>query len=385
MDYPYPIRKEAAMRAYDENPEDYTFDLPGKLVSQEPSEARSGQRDDARLAVVQRGTNQVEHRSFRDIIDYLEPDDLLLLNNARVVPTLLCGEDEHGRVVVVSIHSPRVDGTWHCLVAPAAVCQAGAVFSLGPDREVTGRLLTEADEGVWQIALDPADAQALYRVAEPIYPGYLKSAPADPDYYQTVYASRPGAVLLPSAGRHFTAELLGDLRAKGVAIAEVTLLLAARSHYFVRLLFRRRVAEGGAGDIDAENRIDRSTQTNGFDFPSAERYEVTTETAELINQRRARGGRIVVCGTSALRTLETVAHEDGRVLAATGFTRLRITPGHRFRACDAFLTNLHRPKSSELLLTAAFTGREPLLEVYRRELVPNGYLYYEFGDSMLII
>jgi S-adenosylmethionine:tRNA ribosyltransferase-isomerase len=368
-----------------ENPEDYEFDLPDELVSQEPPEARGGERSDARLAVLRRGTDQVEHRGFRDIAEYFQPSDVLVLNNARVVPTLLYGEDQDGRVVAVSIHSPREDGTWHCLVAPSAVCRPGAQFSLGPDRQVTGRLLAEADPGVWQVALDPADGDTLYGLAKPIYPGYLKQAPADPEYYQTAYGSRPGAVLFPSAGRHFTSATLNDLRAMGVAVAEVTLLLAARSHYFVRELFRQRVAEGGTGDVDAENRVDWATQTKGFDFPRAERYEVTAQSAELINERRARGGRIMVCGTSALRTLETVTGADGRVPAATGFTRLRITPGHRFHACDAFLTNLHRPKSSELLLTSAFTGREPLIEVYRRELIPREYLFYEFGDSMLIV
>jgi S-adenosylmethionine:tRNA ribosyltransferase-isomerase len=373
------------MVARTENPEDYEFDLPGELVAQEPPEARGGQRSDARLAVLRRGTDRVEHRGFREITEYFRPSDVLVVNNARVVPTLLNGEDQEGRAVAVSIHSPREDGTWHCLVAPDAVCRSGARFTLGPDRQVTGRLLAEADPGVWRIELDPADGDTLYRLADPIYPGYLKQVPADPEYYQTAYGSRPGAVLFPSAGRHFTPAVLEELRAREVAVAEVTLLIAARSHYFVRQLFRQQVAAGGVGDVDAEARVDRATQTKGFDFPGAERYEVGAEAAETITESRARGGRIVVCGTSALRTLETVTGEDGRVPAATGFTRLTIAPGHRFRACDAFLTNLHRPKSSELLLTAAFTGREPLLAVYQRELIPREYRFHEFGDSMLIV
>ncbi|MGO4612686.1 S-adenosylmethionine:tRNA ribosyltransferase-isomerase [Nocardia sp. 2YAB30] len=368
-----------------ENPEDYEFDLPDGLVSQEPPEARGGERSDARLAVVRRGTDRVEHRGFHDIVEYFEPSDVLVVNNARVVPTLLSGEDQDGRVVAVSIHSPREDGTWHCLVAPAAVCHPGSEFALGPDRQVTGRLLAEADAGVWQIDLDPADGDTLYRLAEPIYPGYLKQVPADPEHYQTVYGSRPGAVLFPSAGRHFTPAVLNDLRAKGVAVAEVTLWLAARTHFFVRELFKQQIAAGGVGDVAAEDEVDRATQTQGFDFPRAERYEVSAAGAELINERRAGGGRIVVCGTSALRTLETVAGEHGRITAATGFTTLTIVPGHQFLAVDAFLTNLHRPKSSELLLTSAFTGREPLLDIYARELIPREYLFYEFGDSMLII
>ncbi|MEU1287747.1 S-adenosylmethionine:tRNA ribosyltransferase-isomerase [Kitasatospora sp. NPDC005856] len=369
----------------DDNPDDYSFDLPDDLVAQEPPEARGGERCDARLAVLRRGTARVEHRSFRDIDAYFEPEDVLVLNNARVVPTLLYGEDGEGRVVAVSIHSPRGDGEWHCLVAPAAVCRPGAVFRLGPEHQVTGRLGAEADPGVWEIRLSPGDGETLYRLAEPIYPGYLKQAPADPEYYQNVFGTHPGAVLFPSAGRHFTPEVLNRLRGKGVEVAEVTLLIAARSHHFVRELFRQRVAEGGVGDVAAENQVDRAARAEGFDFPRAERYEVTAPAAEAINDRRARGGRVVVCGTSALRTLETVTGADGVVSARRGFTRLRITPGHRFRACDAFLTNLHRPRSSELLLTSAFTDREPLLDVYRRELVPGAYRFHEFGDSMLIV
>ncbi|PJN27983.1 S-adenosylmethionine:tRNA ribosyltransferase-isomerase [Kitasatospora sp. CB02891] len=368
-----------------DDPDDYTFDLPDDLVAQEPPEARGGERCDARLAVLRRGTAQVEHRSFRDIDAYFGPEDVLVLNNARVVPTLLHGEDAEGRVVAVSIHSPRPDGGWYCLVAPAAVCRPGAEFRLGPERQVAGRLVAEVEPGVWEIRLTPGDGETLYRLAEPIYPGYLKQVPADPEYYQNVYGTRPGAVLFPSAGRHFTPAVLDRLQDTGVAVAEVTLLIAARSHHFVRELFRKRVAEGGAGDVAAEDRVDRAARTEGFDFPRAERYEVAAPVAEAINERRARGGRVVVCGTSALRTLETVTGPDGVVSEGSGFTQLRITPGHRFRACDAFITNLHRPRSSELLLTSAFTGREPLLDVYRRELVPGAYRFHEFGDSMLIV
>ncbi|MGH8900910.1 MAG: S-adenosylmethionine:tRNA ribosyltransferase-isomerase [Egibacteraceae bacterium] len=368
-----------------ERSDDYDFELPDELVAQEPAETRGGQRSDARLAVLHRGTGKLEHRRFRDIGEYFKPSDVLVVNNARVVPTLLSGEDEQGRVVAVSIHSPVDDGTWHCLVAPAAVCRPEAVFFLGPDRQVTGRLLTEADPEVWRIALDPSDADTLYSIAAPIYPGYLKQVPADPEHYQTAYGSRPGAVLFPSAGRHFTVGMLDELKARGVAVAEITLLLAARTHWFVRSLFKQEVAKGGIGNVAAEDRFADTTPEPEFDFPRAERYEVLEQTAELINQRRASGGRIVVCGTSALRTLETVATEDDRVHAGQGFTRLIITPGHRFRACDAFLTNLHRPKSSEMLLTSAFAGRKPLLAAYQRELIPQGYLFYEFGDSMLIL
>jgi S-adenosylmethionine:tRNA ribosyltransferase-isomerase len=360
--------------------QDYDFSLPEELIAQEPPEASGGERSDARLAVIRRETDTVEHGVFRDLGKYLDPQDVLVLNNARVVPTILHGEDETGRAVVFSVFSPTDDGRWHCLVAPSSACRAGASFLLGPGRQINSRLLERTDRDVWRIALDPGDQQAIYDLAEPVYPGYLKRAPADPEQYQTAYGSRPGAVLFPSAGRHFTPQMLAELRSDGTAVVEVTLLLAARTHYFVRKLYRDRTghAVGAADDPPA---VDET----GFDFPHAERYEVAAEAADQINERRSRGGRVLVCGTSALRTIETVADDNGRVWPGSGFTELRITPGHRFLACDAFLTNLHRPKSSELLLTAAFAGPKELLDVYRKELVPRRYQFHEFGDSMLIV
>lgn len=373
------------MSGADEQATDYDFDLPDDLIAQEPPEARGGQRDEVRLVVLHRSSGKVEHRGFRDLGEYLGVSDVLVLNNARVVPTLLHGQDQDGRAVVLSVHSPTEDGSWHCLVAPAAVCRPQAELLLGPGGCITGRLLYEIAEGSWRIALDVSDAESVYRVAEPIYPGYLKQAPADPEYYQTSYGSRPGAVLFPSAGRHFTPVMLSELKARGVAIAEVTLLIAARSHYWVRSAFRQRVAEGAVGDVEAEDRAAACAAGSRIDFPRAERYELSAATADVINERRRAGGRVMVCGTSALRTIETVADDTGLLWPQQGFTQLTISPGHRFRACDAFLTNLHRPVSSELVLTAAFAGRALLLETYRHEIIPRGYRFYEFGDSMLIV
>ncbi|MCX4681187.1 S-adenosylmethionine:tRNA ribosyltransferase-isomerase [Streptomyces sp. NBC_01433] len=368
-----------------EDPRDYRFDLPEDLLVQEPPEALGGERSDARLAVLGRHTGQVEHRRFGEIVEYLGADDVLVLNNARVVPTFLDGEHEHGRTVVVSVHSPRDDGTWHCHIAPAAACRPGARFRIGPHHEVTCSLIAETVPGLWHIALDPSDPDTLYRLAEPAYSRYLKQPPADPESFQNVYASRPGAVGFPAAGRHFTPVLLDRLRSRGTAVAEVTLFLATRTHYDVRHRFRDLIDAGGTGDLEAENEFDVSPATDTFDFPPPERFEITTQAADTINERRARGGRIIVCGTSVMRTLETAADPDGRLPATTGFTRLRITPGHRFRACDAFMTNFHDPCTSELVLTAAFTGREHLMNAYRHEVIPRRYRFNYYGDSMLII
>jgi S-adenosylmethionine:tRNA ribosyltransferase-isomerase len=369
----------------DEQPTDYEFDLPDELIAQEPPEARGGERHDARMAVLHRRTGTIEHRVFRDLGEYLGDSDVLVLNNARVVPTLLHGQAEDGQPVVVSVHSPTDDGSWHCLVAPAAVCRPHALLSLGPDGSITGRLLYEVAAGSWRIALDVPDTETVYRVAEPIYPGYLKNAPCDLEYYQTAYGSRPGAVLFPSAGRHFTPAMLAELRARGVAIAEVTLLIAARSDYWVRAALRKKMGDGAAGVDEPEPAAPVPGAGGRIDFPRAERYELSASAADVINERRQAGGRVMVCGTSALRTLETVADDAGLLWPQQGFTQLTISPGHRFRACDAFITNLHRPVSSELVLTSAFAGRELLLETYRSEIIPARYQFYEFGDSMVIV
>jgi S-adenosylmethionine:tRNA ribosyltransferase-isomerase len=326
----------------------------------------------------------VEHRQFLNLIEYLEPPDGLVLNDALVVPTLLRGRDQDGRAVVISVHSPTDDGNWYCLVSPAAVCRPQAEFALGPDGCITGRLLYEISVGSWRITLD-APQERVYQVAQPIYPGYLKQAPAEPEYYQTTYASRPGAVLLPAAGRHFTPAILAELSSHGVAVVQVTLLTAARSHHWVRKAFREEVAAGGIGDVAAERRVLTPFSQGAIDFPRAERYEVSATTADAINDRRGRGGRIVACGTTALRTLETVADKDGVLWPQQGFTQLRIEPGHHFLACDSFITNLHRPRSSELVLTAAFAGPDVLLRAYQDEIVARGYEFGEFGDSMLVL
>src|SRR5260370_25577113 len=188
----------------EEEAPDCEFGGSEDLVAQEPAEARGGQRDDARLAVLHRHTGEVEHRVFRDLGENLGASDVLVLNNARVVPTLLHGQDQDGRAVVLSVHSPTEDGSWHCLVAPAAVCRPRAELSLGPDGCIRGRLLYEVSPGSWRIALGAPDAESVYTAAAPIYPGYLKQAPADPEYYQTAYGSRPGAVPFLAAVLRFS-------------------------------------------------------------------------------------------------------------------------------------------------------------------------------------
>nr|AKA59401.1 S-adenosylmethionine:tRNA ribosyltransferase-isomerase [uncultured bacterium AB_162] len=360
----------------DRRRDSYGFDLPDERIARQPPEERGGKRSDARLLTVHR--DRVEHGRFDDLPRHLRAGDAFVVNNARVVPSVLRGATSDGDEVAVQLFSPMEDGSWHCMVAPERVCRRGARLTFGAGA-LTGELRHEEDEHVWRLALEPPGAAGLEGLAEYLYPYYIETPPADPASYQTVYASRPGSTGLPSAGRHLTRELLDELGALGVKVVEVTLYIAVRGTYrgFCKRVWEIARPFPGAVPPHPWPAPDGP--------PQPERYEVTLAAADAINETRRGGGRIVVCGTSALRALETVADAGGRVYPGSGWTSILIAPGHRFRVADAFLTNLHMPMSSELLLTAAFVGsRERTLEIYRDEVLPRDYAFYEFGDSMLI-
>ncbi|GAA1945763.1 S-adenosylmethionine:tRNA ribosyltransferase-isomerase [Kitasatospora viridis] len=358
------------------------YTVPPEQVAKEPVEARGAQRSDSRLVVVRRADGAVRHRRFHEIDEELRPGDVLVLNNSRVLPSVLRGLDGAGRPVVVQVYSPMADGSWHAqVVATEPDRRAGEEFAFDGGR-MTGRLLHSEEPGVWRMLLSPPEPEALEKVATLFYPHYLGSAPR-PEHYQNVYASRPGGIMLPSAGRHFTLALLRRLAERGVAVAELTLDIGVKWGV-VRLAGWLRETAGVTEPVLPADTARTAADERG-NFPGCEHYEVPIETADLINARRRAGGRVVVCGTTVMRTLETVTDEDGRVWPGDGWTRLIISPEHRFRSCDAFLTNLHMPRSSELQLTSSLVGGARLPEVYRTEIVPNGYRFYEFGDSMLIV
>lgn len=363
----------------------YEFPLSDDRVAQEPPEARGGSRSDARLLVMDRDRDVVAHCGFTQFGEFLHDQDVLVLNNARVVPSLLYGKDVDGCEVVVNIFSPMDDGTWHCLVVPKTY-ESGATFTFGAGN-ITGTLVREQGQHLWRIAFQPPELDTLTSVAEYNYPYYLKQAPVDPECFQTVYGSRPGATGLCSAGRQFTVEILDGLKERGVAVVELTLDITVRWHYepFQQWYQDRvRVMDGIPISEECPENQSVSSEVN-FNPPGPERYEVSLEVSDKINDRRRKGGRIVVCGTSVLRTLETVADSTGQIYPGRGWTSLVICPGHQFRACDAFLTKFHRPRSRELLLTSSLVGRERLLEVYRDEVLPRDYEFHEYGDSMLIM
>jgi S-adenosylmethionine:tRNA ribosyltransferase-isomerase len=336
---------------------DFDYVLPRHLIAQAPARPR----DSARLLVLDRTTGGVEHRTFRDLPRYLDSRDVLVLNDTRVMPVRLRARRPTGGEVEVVLVRRRSDGTWEALIRPGRKVRPGArlVFApgvlegtAGPRTDSGTRLITLEHQGDLRPILD--------RIGEMPVPPYIERPLDDPDDYQTVYAGHDGAIAAPTAGLHFTDALLQAIRARGVGIAFLTL----------------HVGPGTFRPVLTEE-ITRHRM-------EAERYDVSAEDAAAINAARGRGGRIVVAGTTGVRTLESVVGEDGTVSAGSGWTDLFILPGFRFRATNALITNFHLPRTTLLILVSAFAGRERILAAYA-EAVRAEYRFYSFGDAMLIL
>ncbi len=338
---------------------DFDYELPRELIAQYPSE----RRDESRLLVLRRDRDEFEHRRFRDILEYLRPEDCLVLNESRVIPARLIGRKAlTGGRVEVFLLEPGTDDTWTALVRPGARVADGAtiVFSENLSAVVESTL----DEGKRKVRLlaegDPLEElSAVGRVPLPPYID-REPEPVDVERYQTVYARVPGAVAAPTAGLHFTEKLLERAEDEGVRTARVILHVGLGTFRPV------------ASDDPEEHHMDE------------ERYELPEGAAAEINEARAAGGRIVAVGTTAVRVLESTADEGGEVRAGSGSTGLFIRPPYEFRAVDALVTNFHLPKSTLLMLVSALAGREKVLAAYR-EAVEAGYRFYSYGDAMLII
>jgi S-adenosylmethionine:tRNA ribosyltransferase-isomerase len=355
---------------------DFDYSLPRALIAQSPARPR----DSSRLLVLHRDTGDIEHRIFRDLPEYLRSGDVLVLNNAKVLPVRLRGHRPLGGEVEVLLLRPATDtaaasgvetgapgggapsgATWQALVRPGRRLRRGMrlvfgggaieIVVAGPGEQGT-RLVTVHYAGDLRVALA--------RAGEMPVPPYIERPIEDPDEYQTVYAEREGAVAAPTAGLHFTPEMLAALRARGVAVAFVTLHVGLGTFRGVEV------------DDVSRHRMD------------AEYYELTGDAAAAINGARARDGRVVVVGTTVVRTLESIAREDGTVAPGRGWTDLFITPGFRFRATDVLVTNFHLPRTTLLMLVSAFAGRERVLAAYA-EAIRLGYRFYSFGDAMLIL
>ena len=337
---------------------DFDYFLPQELIAQTPAEPR----DHSRLLVYHRSDGSLEHRHFYDIIDYLRPGDALVINETRVIPARLLGVKEDTGVPVEVLLLRRHNATdWEALVRPGRRLKPGTVCSfgdgllrceiLGNVEETGGRTVRFSCDGIFEEVLD--------RLGEMPLPPYIHEKLQDPGRYQTVYARQEGSAAAPTAGLHFTPELLDRIRQKGIRVVPVLLHVGLGT-------FRPVKVE------DAEHHVMHS-----------EYYEVTPEAAEALNAVRAAGGRIVCVGTTSVRTLETVADAEGRIHPGSGETAIFIYPGVPIRAVDALITNFHLPQSTLLMLVSALMGREEALRVYE-EAVKERYRFFSFGDAMFI-
>lgn len=337
---------------------DFNYDLPPELIAQEPVTPR----DISRLMVLKKTTGEIEHGIFRDLLGYLQAPDILVLNETRVRSARLRGQRANtGGQVEVLLLRP-LDGTrWEALVRPGRRLRPGSEVLLGGGK-LTARVEAVTPAGTYIISLSEAgDIENLIEeVGEVPLPPYIKKRLDDPARYQTVYATERGSAAAPTAGLHFTPELLQLLTERGVQVVRVILHVGIDTFRPVRVA---RVEEHQM---------------------HSEYYRVSPEAAERINAARAAGGRIIAVGTTVVRTLESCASAAGEVQAAQGETRLFIYPGYRFRVVDGLVTNFHLPRSTLLMLVSAFAGREQVLHAYR-VAVQERYRFYSFGDAMLII
>ncbi len=338
---------------------EFDYHLPKELIAKFPVEPR----DSARLLVLNRKTGDVEHRIFRDIVDYLNPGDLLVINDTKVIPARLFGRLETGGKVEVLLVRQVEPDVWEVMAKPARKLKEGkrVIF----DGELSAEVLGYAGEGKRLLRFNLKGGKTFMEKLSEIghipLPPYIEreERPEDREKYQTVFASKEGAVAAPTAGLHFTEELLQKLKDKGIIIKPVTL----------------HVGPGTFKPVKVEN-----VEDHKMDY---ETYSVPEETAEAIREARERGSRVVAVGTTVVRTLESAGKEDGTVEPGEGRTNLFIYPGYRFKVVDALITNFHLPRSTLLMLVSAFAGKERVLNAYR-EAVEKGYRFYSYGDAMFI-
>ena len=336
---------------------DYWYDLPEELIAQTPLE----RRDSSRLMVLDRETGDVSHRHFYDIVEYLRPGDCLVMNDSRVLPARLLGHRPSGGAVEVLLLRDLGDNRWECLCKPGRKMQVGneVIFGSGELTAVV-REVREDGNRVVEFQYEGIFLEVLERLGKMPLPPYIKEELADQERYQTVYSREVGSAAAPTAGLHFTKELLEKIRAMGVQTAFVTL----------------HVGLGTFRPVKAEQITDHHMH--------AELCMISEETASILNRTKAAGGRIICVGTTSCRTLESLAGEDGRFAAGSKWTDIFIYPGYRFKAMDGLITNFHLPESTLVMLVSAFAGREHVLNAYA-EAVKERYRFFSFGDAMCII
>lgn len=337
---------------------DFYYDLPQELIAQTPLDDRTA----SKLLVLGRESGEITHRVFRNITDYLQEGDCLVMNNTRVIPARLYGvkEGSGGKIEFLLLKRLELD-CWEVILKPGKKAKPGSRFVFG-DGLLRAEVLEVVEDGkrVVRFEYDGVWEEILDKLGEMPLPPYIKEKLEDKERYQTVYSKIEGSAAAPTAGLHFTQELLEKIRAKGVKIAYLTL----------------HVGLGTFRPVSVENVEEHIMHT--------EHYEVSAEAAEIINQTRKNGGRIIAVGTTSVRTLETVAAEDGSVKAELGDTNIFIYPGYRFKAVDGIITNFHLPESTLLMLVSAFAGKDHIFAAYR-EAVAQRYRFFSFGDAMFIV
>ncbi len=336
---------------------DFWYDLPEELIAQTPLE----QRDSSRLLVLDKATGAVTHRHFYDIVEHLNPGDCLVMNDSRVLPARLLGHRPTGGAVELLLLRDLGDKKWECLAKPGRKLQAGQEVVFG-NGELTATILQVEDDGnrVVQFCYEGIFLEVLERLGKMPLPPYIKAELQDQERYQTVYSREVGSAAAPTAGLHFTNDLLDTIRAKGVKTAFVTL----------------HVGLGTFRPVKAEQITDHHMHS--------ELCMISAETAEILNATKSAGGRVICVGTTSCRTLESIVNADGTFEAKSKWTDIFIYPGYEFKAMDGLITNFHLPESTLVMLVSAFAGREAVLAAYE-EAVRERYRFFSFGDAMAIL
>lgn len=333
---------------------DFYFDLPKELIAQDPLEDRSS----SRLLMVDKNTGDIKHEVFRNIVDYLHPGDCLVLNNTKVLPARLLGvKEDTGAAVEVLLLKRKEGNVWETLVKPGKKMRPGARVVFG-DGLLKGEVIDVVEEGnrLIRFEFEGIFEEVLDRLGEMPLPPYITHKLQDKNRYQTVYAKYDGSAAAPTAGLHFTKELLREIEDKGVKLAYVTL----------------HVGLGTFRPVKEENILEHHMHS--------EYYQISREAAELINETKKKGGRVICVGTTSCRTIESAADENGLLSECCGNTEIFIYPGYKFKVLDCLITNFHLPESTLVMLVSALAGREHVLAAYR-EAIKEKYRFFSFGDA----
>ena len=337
---------------------DFYFELPEELIAQYPLE----KRDSSRLMVLDKKTGEIEHRKFHDILEYLNEGDTLVLNNTRVLPARLIGEKEETGGKIEFLLLKRIEGDkWECLAKPGRKAKVGTVFTFGEGKlKAIVREIGEEGNRIIEFKYDGIFEQVLDELGQmPLQP-YIHEKLEDKERYQTVYSKEKGSAAAPTAGLHFTEELLKEIKDKGVNIAYLTLHVGLGTFRPVKV-------------DDVNNHVMHS-----------EYYHLDKENAELINKTKEAGKRVIAVGTTSSRTLETIGDENGRVREQSGWTDIFIYPGYKFKIVDNLITNFHLPESTLIMLVSALAGQDNIMNAYNTA-VKEKYRFFSFGDAMLIL